>query len=121
MQKGSNGLLVDWHDIKFFAVLSARRGLVYPVTPEFRNDLKSLCWLFVAMSLLFSHVSGLLVQVDTSLTSKVRCLTMFKFEALTIGAFFQTICFGVVARYGSAKLLYESYGMGVIDLLRLHC
>lgn len=57
---------------------------------------------------------GFIGQNDTSLTSRLRHLEMLEIVFLTIGVFFQAVCFGVVPNYGSATMRYESDRLCVI-------
>lgn len=88
MRQSWKGLLVDWRNIEFFAVLPAQRGLLYAATPAFWHNLESPRWFLVSKPLYFSYYSGLLARDDTSLASLVHCLAMLGLVLLTIGAFF---------------------------------
>lgn len=90
------GLLDGGHNIKFFVVLPARRGLVYAAIPAFWHESKSRRRILVAAPLCFSYCSGLMATDNTSLTCRVHRLATLKFVALKIGTFSETICFGVV-------------------------
>lgn len=52
-------------------------------------------------------------------TSRVRCFAMMEFVVFIIGTCFQIVGYGVVPRYASERIRYESYRIGVIDLLGL--
>lgn len=53
--------------------------------------------------------------------SQVRRFAMLEFVVLTIGAFFWTVCYGFVKRYGSARMRYESDRTDVIGPLGSRC
>lgn len=88
MQQKTKGLLVGLQNIKLFAVLPARHGLVYAVASAFWHALKGPHWFRLVAGLCFLHFSGLLARGDTSLMSRVRRLTVFFFFILTFSAFF---------------------------------
>lgn len=55
------------------------------------------------------------------LTIRVRPLARLVSAFLTIGAFFRTVCYGVIRRYECERMRYESDGIGVITLLVSCC
>lgn len=86
-----------------FALPPARQGLLSAATPAFGLVLESSCLFLVAKPSRFSYLSGLLTRNDTSLTSRVRRLAMFKFVVSSIGAFFQTGGYRV-PRHNSSRM-----------------
>lgn len=121
VQQLSNWLLVSWHNIELFPVLPEKRRLLHVAAPALRHNLESLCGSLVAMPLCFSYFSGALATNHTSLTSWVCRIAMLKLVLLTIGAFHQTVCHGVVPRYASARMRYNIDRLGMIGPLCLHC
>lgn len=71
--------------------------------------------------LCLSFFWGLLATNNTLSTSLVRRLAILKLVVFTIGAFFQTVCDGVVPKYVSARLWFESDGIGMTGPLSLRC
>lgn len=104
VRQRSRRLPVNYHGIGLFLMLPARRGLIYAATTAFWHDLESPHWFLVSTLLCFSYFMGLLPTVITSLTSLLRRLTMLVFVVLTIRAFFRTVSYGIVLRYGSARM-----------------
>lgn len=64
---------------------------------------------------------GLLSKYYTSLTSEVPRMAMTEFVVLTIGAFFQKVCFGAAPMYCGERMPLERDHTGVIDPLCLRC
>lgn len=55
------------------------------------------------------------------MTSRVRRLAMLKVAVRMIVAFFRTVCYVAVRRYGSTRMGYESYRVSAVDLLGSSC
>lgn len=114
MGQRSNSLLVVWHDIELFAIAPTKSGLVYAAGPAYWYKLESSSSFLVKKLSCFSYFLLLLATDDTSSTIRMRRLTMLVFVALMIAAFFRRFCFGVLPRYASGRIRYESDCLGVL-------
>lgn len=62
---------------------------------------------------------GVTASYDMSFTSRLFCVAELEFVVLAVSAFFRTVCYDVLPRYGSAMMRYATYLIGVTGLLGL--